>query len=105
MPPLIGIEKGGGICGIMGDRLVNREPASLIWYIDSNNLYGYAMMQKLPFKDFEYISTISLDTILKTPDDIDHGYYIVWDIIFTNSFKDRTEQLELMNNKRKINDN
>ena len=52
--------KGGGICGIMGDRLVNREPASRIWYIDANNLYGYAMMQKLPFKDFEYITIIYL---------------------------------------------
>ena len=63
--------KRGSIFGIMGDRIVNnsngskmakhrrsrftddqrsiREPASQIWYIDANNLYGYAMMQKLPF--------------------------------------------------------
>ena len=76
--------KRGGICGIMGDRYINRqsrfadnsdgksirEPASQIhervspmaehdqrslWYIDANNLYGYAMMQKLPYKDFEFI--------------------------------------------------
>ena len=25
-----------------------------IWYIEANNLYGYAMMQKLPYKDFKY---------------------------------------------------
>ena len=25
-----------------------------IWYIDANKLYGYAMMQKLPYKDFKY---------------------------------------------------
>ena len=49
-----------------------------IWYIDANNLYGYAMMQKLPYKDFEYM-TITVDEILKTPDDSDHGYYIVCD--------------------------
>ena len=58
--------KRGGICGIMGDRLVNnsngskmakhrqsrftddqrsiREPASQISYIDANNLYVYAMI-------------------------------------------------------------
>ena len=36
------------------------------------------MMQKLPYKDFEYI-TITIDEILKTPDDSDHGYYIVCD--------------------------
>ena len=76
----------------------------LIWYIDANNLYGYAMMQKLPYKGFEYSST-SLYTLLNTPDDSDHGYYIVCDINYTNNFKDRTEQLALMPNKTKINVN
>ena len=47
-----------------------------MWYIDANNLYGYAMMQKLPYKDFEFITT-TLDEILNTPDDSDHGYYIL----------------------------
>ena len=75
-----------------------------IWYIDENNLYGYAMMQKLRYKGFEY-TTSPLDYILSTLDDSDHGYYIVWDINHTNSCKDRTEQLALMPNKRKINDN
>ena len=118
--------KRGGICGIMGDRIVNnsngskmakhrrshftddqrsiREPVSQMWYIDANNLYGYALMQKLPYKDFKFTTT-SLDYILSTPDDSDHGYYIVCDIDYTNSCKDRTEQLALMPNKRKINDN
>ena len=74
-------------------------------YIDANNLYGYAMMQKLPYKDFEFITTTTLDVILNTPDDSDHGYYIVCDIDYTNECKERTEQLALMPNKKKINDN
>ena len=100
--------KRGGICGIMGDRYVNRqsrftdksdgksirEPASQmakhdrrsIWYIDANNLYGYAMMQKLPYKDFQFTTT-SLNAISNTPDDSDHGYYIVCDIDYTNECK------------------
>ena len=61
------------------------------------------MMQKLPYKDFKFTTT-SLDYILGTPDDSDHGYYIICDIEYTNSWKDRTEQLALMPNKRKIND-
>ena len=87
--------KRGGMCGIMGDRYVNRqsrftdnsdgksirEPASQmaehdrrsIWYIDANNLYGYAMMQELPYKDFQFTTTTTLDAILNTPDDSDHG--------------------------------
>ena len=83
------------------DKVINRN----IWYIDANNLYGYAMMQMLPYKDFEFITTTTLDVILNTPDDSDHGYYIVCDIDYTNESKERTEQLALMPNKRKINDN
>ena len=70
------------------------------------------MMQKLPYKDFEFITPTTLDpqsgfldVILNTPDDSDHGYYIVCDIDYTNECKERTEQLALMPNKRKINDN
>ena len=62
------------------------------------------MMQKLPYKNFEY-SVTSLDTIQNTEDDSDHCYYIVCDNNYTNSCKERTEQLALMPNKRKINDN
>ena len=40
-----------------------------------------------------------------TPDDSDHGYYIVSDINYTYSCKDRTEQLALMPNKGEIIDN
>ena len=47
----------------------------------------------------------TLDEIMNTPDDSDHGYYIACGIIYTNSCKDRTEQLALMPNKRKITDN
>ena len=43
--------------------------------------------------------------ISKIPEDSDYGYYRVCDIDYTNSCKDRTEQLALMPNKRKVNDN
>ena len=83
------------------DKVINRN----IWYIDANDLYGYAKMQKLPYKYFVFITTTTLDVILNTPDDSDRGYYIVCDIDYTNECKERTEQLALMPNKRKINDN
>ena len=113
---MILLEQSGGICGIMGDRYVNSNNMAehdqrSIWYLDANNLYGYAMMQKLPNKDF-LITTTTLDAwettlqrILNTPGDSDHGYYIVCDIDHFNECKERTEQLALMPNKRKINDN
>ena len=114
--------KRGGICGIMGDKIVNNGETGIkchnrnIWYIDANNLYDYAMMQKLPYKDFQFTTTTNtttyttttttaLDIMINTPDDSDHGYYIVCDINYTDTCKDRTEQLALMPDKRKINDN
>ena len=64
-------ENKGFLCGIMRDRYINNGNANAnanahsknrtIRYIDANNLYGYAVMQKLPYKDFEY-SVTSLDT-------------------------------------------
>ena len=97
----LGEAKRGGICGKMGDRYVNNR---IIWYIDAKKLYGYAKMQKLPYKGFEYSDT-TLYTIFNTPDDSDHGYYIVCVINYTNSCKYRTEQLALKPNKRKTIDN
>ena len=60
------------------------------------------MMQKLLYL-FYYV--IQYYTISNTPDDSDHGYYIVFDFNYTNSCKNRTEQLALKPKKRKINDN
>ena len=58
--------KKGGICGIMVDRFVNRgtqlvnisRSNMILWSMDANKLYGYGMMQKLPYKCFEYITII-----------------------------------------------
>ena len=111
--------KRGGICGVVGERYININNSNIsmskhirrsIWYIDADNLYGYAMMQMLPYKGFGYYQgtcfadSTSLDEIINTPDDNYHGYYIVCDIKYTNSCKDITEQLALMPNKRKVND-
>ena len=54
----------------------DNDSGKTIWYIDANNLYGYAMMQKLPYKDFQFTTTTTLNTILNTPDHSDHGYCI-----------------------------
>ena len=62
-------------------------------------------MQKLPYKDFQFNTTTTLDVIMNTPDDSDNGYYKVCDIDYNNSCKERIEQLAPMPNKRKINVN
>ena len=108
--------KKAGICGIMGVRYINNvneigngidndngktmaeHDRRSIWYIDANNLYGYAMVQKLLYKDFEYYST-SLDN----GDTMLRHILNTCDINYTNSCKDRTEHLALMSSKRKKN--
>ena len=83
----------------MGNRYIDNSDGKTICYIDANNLHGYAMMQKLPYKDFQFTTTTTLDTILNTSDDSDLGYYIVCDFDYDNECKERTEQLVLMPNK------
>ena len=81
----------GGICGVMAKRYINSQSQSQgrshsqsqsqshsqnqcqiqiqnqsprsILNIDANYFYGYALMQQLPYKDFEY-SNVTLDEVL-----------------------------------------
>ena len=62
------------------------------------------MMQKLPYKDFNYSDTY-LEEILYTPDNSNRSCYFVCEFNYTYSCKDRTKQFALMPTKRKINDN
>ena len=50
----------GGICGAMGNRNINKDEGRKLWNIDANNLYGYALMQILPYKEFRF-TNITLD--------------------------------------------
>ena len=97
----------------MGDRYIRsqsqsqrsiREPASQICYIDVNNLYGYALMQKLPYKDFEYSNT-TLDEVLNTSDDSDCGYWFICDLEYTNECKERTNNFLLLPHGREVENN
>ena len=123
----------GGICGVMGDRYISnqsqgysqsqrsiREPASQmaehgeewtksndprsIWYIDANNLYGYALMQKLPYKDFEN-SNATLDKVLNTSDYSDYGYWLICDLEYTNECKEGTSNSQLLPHGREVENN
>ena len=75
-----------------------------IWYIDANNLYGYALMQKLPYKDFEYSNT-TLDKVLNISDDSDYGYWLICDLEDTNECKERTSNFQLLPHGREVENN
>ena len=73
-----------------------------ILYIDANNLYGWAMCQKLPYKDFTW-SDDNLEIILNTPIDGDYGYYYECDLEYPTDVKDKTFNLPLGPEKKIIN--
>lgn len=55
--------------------------SSYITYLDANNLYGYAMQQKLPYKDFKWIdkSSLTVEQIVNYKDE-DIGYLLEVDL-------------------------
>ena len=58
--------------------------SSYLTYLDANNLYGWAMSQKLPVNEFmwynEYLSDFNEDFIKNYNKDSDEGYFLEVDI-------------------------
>ena len=69
--------------------------SSYLMYLDANNLYGWAMSQKLPINDFRWVEDLSKfnESIIKNYDEnTDRGYFLEEDVeypkILFNSHKD-----------------
>ena len=56
------------------------QPTSYLMYLDSNNLYGWAMSQYLPTGGFQWVNYT--DQILETPADADHGFILEVDLAY-----------------------
>ena len=54
------------------------QPNSYLMYLDSNNLYGWAMSQPMPTRGFEWVNYT--DQILETPVNSGHGYILEVDL-------------------------
>ena len=50
----------------------NKE-SNYIMYLDANNRYGWAMSQFLPYDDVKMNKEITIDDVLKTPDENETG--------------------------------
>ena len=60
----------------------NKE-SSYILYWNENNLYSWAMLQKLPVKNFEWVKDISQfneDVIKNCNEESDKGYFLDVDV-------------------------
>ena len=50
----------GGISGVFNDRYIESDNNLKVLYVDQNNLYGYAMSQHLPTRNFEIYENNSI---------------------------------------------
>jgi hypothetical protein len=70
------------------------EPSNYIIYLDANNLYGWAMCQKLPMSNFEMICIPPkfqeqfINKILKHDSDSKYGYILEVDLVYPDSLHD-----------------
>ena len=62
--------------------------SSFIVYLDANNLYGHAMNRPLPYKDFKWVDSISIDTIMSYDENSDIGYTLEVDLHYPKELHD-----------------
>ena len=83
----------GGISSIMGDRYVKSNENEKIWYVDANNLYGWALSEYLPYDEIKFDEQVKLEDILKTPDKSDIGYFVEVDLKYPDIIKEKTKNI------------
>ena len=82
----------------------NKE-SSYIQYLDANNLYGWAMSQKLPvngFKRMEDIMEIDEKFIQNYDEDSDKGYIIEVEVKYPRKLHDLHSDLPFLSKRMKI---
>ena len=67
--------------------------STYLMYLDANNLYGWSMVQALPYKDIKFNKEITIDEILQTEDDAETGYTVEVDLSFPQEIHERLKQL------------
>ena len=86
----------GGPSSCMGSRYVKRGERKIVQE-DMNNLYGWSMSQYLPTGDFREIKVTksNLKTILRTPDNNEHGFSIECDLEYPSSIHKKNKTLSI----------
>ena len=117
---LLMVEKGirGGICHAIykyaeanNKYMKNYEKnteSSYLEYLDANNLYGWAMSQKLPVDDFEWIKEDDLskfnESFIKNYDEnSDKGYILEVDVEYPKNLHKLHSDLPFLPERMKIN--
>ena len=81
------------------------EESSYIQYWDVNNLYSWAMSQKLPVNNFEWIedtSQFTEDLIKNCNEESDEGYFLEVDVQYLEKLHDLYSNLPFLPDRMKI---
>ena len=91
----------GGPSACMGNRHVKRGERKIV-YEDMTNLYGWSTSQYLPTGDFREIKNTrsSLKSVLRTPDNDDHGFFIECDLEYPSSIHEKTKYFPFLPEKK-----
>ena len=80
------------------------EESSYIQYLDANNLYGWAMSQKLPVNDFKWLEDTSEinEEFIKNYDENNKGYILELDVKYPRKLHDLHSDLPFLSKRMKI---
>ena len=95
--------KRGGLCFVGSKRYVKannkyienfdcNEESNYIVYLDANNLYGWSMVQSLPYDKIKIDNNINIDDVLKTDDNNDVGYIVECDLLIPKEIHNKLKQ-------------
>ena len=79
------------------------KPSSYIAYLDANNLYGWAMSEKMPYKDFKWVENVQAVPLEKMLSDGDLGYVLEVDLEYPSELHDLRNDYPLAREIMKIN--
>ena len=78
----------------------SKAPSTYLMYVDANNLYGYAMSQKLPIKyNFKWCDALEMftsDFIKNYDNDSDTGYVLKVDIVYPKELHESHRDLPFL---------
>ncbi|CAG2208295.1 unnamed protein product [Mytilus edulis] len=82
------------------------EPNSHVMYLDANNLYGWAMSQALPVKDFKWLDDCEIENlhISDIADENENGYILEVDLEYPMELHDDHSEYPLAPEKLKVTD-
>ena len=82
--------------------------SSYLMYLDANNLYGWAMSQKLPVNGFKWVEKSRLSRfnemlIKKYDENSDKGYFLELDVYYPKKLFDLHKDLPFLPERKKVN--